>query len=85
MPVPFDAANKQYTAPGCEPLPAHYDGTHVVTCWSLTDRQIEELVETKRLWMGVMGSAPQPVWLTTDYPFTDQSAWPDLLGGDDEV
>lgn len=79
IPVKFDMTNKTVTAPGCEPLPVCVcnDG-HVVSCWELSDDQIKEITETRRLWLGIRGGQP-PVWLTVDYPFIESNEWSEII------
>ncbi len=51
----------------CSKLPVFTDGKQCVSCWELSDEEIEQLVKTKRLWLGVLSGATQPpVWLSTE-------------------
>ena len=53
------------------PLPAHIseDGT-VTTCWELNDHDIENLMETKKLWLQILtfNNPLQPVMISVEKP-----------------
>lgn len=61
---------------GVEPLPAYLsaDG-QVVSCWEVTDEDIKRMRETGCVWLSVLTYREplQPVCITTEYPFIDES------------
>ncbi|MGE0294925.1 MAG: hypothetical protein AB7P97_21470 [Hyphomonadaceae bacterium] len=81
QPTKFDEQNVQLGAPGCSDLPARYENGLFVSCWELTDEQIEVILKTRTVWLGVQASGHPPVWLTVALPFRSPEDWPELLGG----
>lgn len=81
-PVDFAEKNGTFTSPGCLPLPAciciENDLPTVITCWELTDEQLETLKDTRRVWLAVIGGQP-PVYLTTLCPIPTQETWDDEI------
>lgn len=68
-PVQFDGVNvvigkdqEEY-----QDLPAQIVGEKVITCWELSDQEVEEIVKSKKIWLGVLtfGMPFQPCLLTT--------------------
>mgnify|MGYP001095557830 CR=1 FL=1 len=50
----------------CMTLPVFTDGKQCLSCWELSDEEIKEIIETKRIWLAVMsGNSQPPVWLST--------------------
>lgn len=76
-PVPFEEQNIVYVAPGCGDLPAFQDGRQIITCWEISDEQLQVLSDTKRIYLWVTGAAQPPVSVCVDYPFPDTSHWPE--------
>ena len=63
------------TADECEPLSvwrgADINGYPVViACWKPTNKEIQEIVRTGRVWLIVMGDTMAPVQLVGHKPFT---------------
>jgi hypothetical protein len=57
--------------PEYQPLPAHVNAAGVVTsCWELSDAEIAELTETKKLWLQshTFGHALQPLLPSVEIP-----------------
>jgi len=57
--VEFDGANGRLGAPqGDEdrvyPLPVFRNGAVVVSCWELTEAEVEEIVKTKRIYLSLL-------------------------------
>lgn len=57
-PIQFPEANVVFAKdqPEYQPLPAHRIGDSmgtVVTCWELSDEEIETIVRTKKMWLSV--------------------------------
>lgn len=54
----------------CKSLPVFSNGEECISCWQLSDEEIEKLKETKCIWLGVLsGQTQPPVFLSVDYPF----------------
>lgn len=70
IPVEFPEANVTYAKdqPEYKPLPVFKDdkGT-VVSCWQLTDEDIEQIKENKCLWLSVMtfNQPLQPLFMSS--------------------
>lgn len=60
---------------GANPLPAVYgsDGgsINIISKWRLTWRDVLRVVVTRTVWLSVRGKATPPVYVGTEYPFTD--------------
>ncbi|GAB3272738.1 hypothetical protein GCM10027347_44560 [Larkinella harenae] len=58
--------------PEVVPLPVFRDGWNVISCWELTDDEIEVMRVTKRIYIGVVGGPSQPpIFATALPPFTN--------------
>jgi len=44
----------------------------VLSCWKLTQEELDEINKTKRVWLHVMGESMPPVWLSGKDPFEDK-------------
>ena len=71
-PIEFEGANCIYGAGQREylPLPAYKEDNErglVVTCWELNEEEIKELIEKKRLYVGMMtfNKPLQPLLVST--------------------
>jgi hypothetical protein len=59
-PIEFIEQNKTLGKPEsmtdeeCGSLPVFSDGNQCISCWQLTDEEIEKIKETKCIWLGVM-------------------------------
>lgn len=73
-PVMFDYQNCIYAEdqPEYLPLPAHKkeDGT-VISCWELSDNELEQLIKTKKIYIGVLtfNQPLQPILPIVRSPF----------------
>lgn len=73
-PIKFDYRNCVYAEdqPEYLPLPAHKmdDGT-VISCWKLTDEEIQELIKTKKLYISQLtfNEPLQPILPQVESPF----------------
>jgi hypothetical protein len=43
-----------------QPLPCYNNGAQTISCWELTDEEVEEVVKTRRIYMGVFGGVSSP-------------------------
>jgi hypothetical protein len=91
-PIKFEEANITFTGPeGIGDLPAcrvtdtNGRTIEIVSCWELSDRDLEEINSNRRIWLSVTGPGQPPVALLVDYPFqiTDKE-FPGLIGADEE-
>lgn len=70
-PKKFPQVNVMYgeDQPEYQPLPVYRseDG-QAISCWELTDEEIEKIKETKSIYLSIMtfGQLLQPVYLTVD-------------------
>lgn len=77
-PIDFPESNRNWKKPSsmtdeeCGPLPAFVDDTHSVSCWQLSQMELEEVQRTGVVWLGVCGSQP-PVWVTGERPFLKET------------
>ena len=56
------------------------DGIQVViSCWKITQKELEELKKTGRVWLWVWGRPMPPVALGTDHPFFLPESEPDRV------
>ena len=78
LPVKFDMANQNMTAPNCEPLPVFFGDGYFISCWEISNDQLKEITENRRIWLGIVGGQP-PVWLSTDNPFIDTNDWSEVI------
>lgn len=82
-PVPFKEQNTTFTRGEnaesvCE-LPAYVGKIRIdetpnlypciISCWMLTEPEIQEIVRTGRVWLGVMGTSQPPVFAAAISPF----------------
>lgn len=75
-PVSFEFSNQmQLSSRGSPQIP--FFTTHIdddpktmvtISCWELTDEEVEELKRTKRIWLTIHGNHP-PVDVCGRYPF----------------
>lgn len=42
----------------------------VISCWKLTQQELDEINRTGRVWLGVLGQTMPPCWLLGVSPFT---------------
>lgn len=74
---PVDLPHAQLlVAPGCFPLPAVHvtyadDVQAVVTAWELTPEEVQDVVQSGRIWLEVRGVTQPPVVLSTRCPYAD--------------
>lgn len=61
------------------------EGQIILSRWELTDEEIENIKETKSIWVELwtFGSRPQPMLLSTEHPILlgedKPEEWPDLM------
>ncbi len=68
-PVPFEEQNTTYVAEGCGDLPVFKQMPQIISCFELTDEEIEKLKHTNKIWVSVHAVDMPPIWLGVDKPF----------------
>lgn len=74
-PVEFAEQNIIYTKPAgmsdeeCSSLPVFQGEGQIISCWELSDEDIEKLKSTKKIWLHIWANGQPPVAVSTDYPF----------------
>lgn len=68
-PIKFEESNVTYVAEGCNDLPAYKGETQIISCWQLTEQDLETIKETGVIWFSVAGQSQPPIWLGTEKPF----------------
>ena len=74
QPVHFEDVNFTFTAPpgmdNCEPLPVCRvsDGSASVSCWELSDADVEQILIERRIFVVHCGAGMQPLWLHASNP-----------------
>lgn len=54
----------------CSALPTFRDGKQCISCWELSEQDLEEINKTKKVYLGVLsGNTQPPVFLTVQTPF----------------
>jgi hypothetical protein len=76
-PVEFPEMNTKLVAPGCGDLPVAHCGTHIVSCWDLTDEDRKRIADGGKIWFTIHAPFHPPILLTTDCPIVDQNEWPE--------
>jgi hypothetical protein len=70
VPVDFPGANltlgppKGMTEEEVRSMPVHHAKNHFISCWYLSDSEIEEIVRTRCVWQTLMGSGAQPSFIS---------------------
>ena len=70
-PIRTEHSNITYTAEGCYDLPATLvklpDGhEEVETVWELTDEEIEQIIQNRKVYLYIIGRSVPPVCLATE-------------------
>lgn len=66
-PVGFECANvlmlaaENMSSDECCDLPVYRDEHHIISCWRLTDDELETITETGVIWISVLGQGMPPV------------------------
>jgi hypothetical protein len=75
-PVDFPQSNRVFTKPAgmtdeeCAPLRVHDTGEALISCWQLTQAEVEVLQRTGRVWLWVHGRGHPPVNVEVEDPWT---------------
>ena len=73
-PVDFPESTLELKAPhgmeGCGSLPVFTDGQKCISCWELTDADLERLQDSRQVWIWVYsGQTQPPIAVDTQVPF----------------
>jgi hypothetical protein len=82
-PKTFPEQNMKFVHEDCADLPAFVGAGQVISAWEITDEELEVLQRTKTVYLSVWGQGTPPVALYAQYPFTDQSEYPEILETDE--
>lgn len=75
LPSNFDESNGSLDPPKgvspdeCHPLYVFRDGRHVVSCWRVTQDELDEINRTGRVWLTIWGPTMPPALPSGTYPF----------------
>lgn len=75
-PIQFEQANSMFVAPGCGNLPiANVSPTPngpmiLISCWELTEEDLDRILVTKKIWFQCVGIQP-PIAVNTEFPFAE--------------
>lgn len=75
-PINFTEANAVYKL-GDNPdqnLPAFKDAQSIISCWELEDSDIEQIKETKKMWVRIYAAGQPPICLHVEHPFIPEPA-----------
>jgi hypothetical protein len=76
-PIKFAQSNLTYTHPECRELPAYRGEGKVISCWALTDEELELIQRTKRIFVSIAMIGPDgqplqpPIYPSVHSPFID--------------
>lgn len=77
-PISFPQSNKDLIKPDsmtdkeCGTLPVFTNGNQCISCWSLSDDDIERIKRTGRVWLSVhSGPTQPPVMVSSEFPFDE--------------
>lgn len=65
-PIKFKGFNSELKAPSgmdelsCSTLPVFKNGVNCVSCWKLTEEEIQEIIKTKRIFVSLWSGVTQP-------------------------
>lgn len=79
VPASFDESTEALSRPTgmtddeCEPLSVWRGKANglptVISCWKLTQSELDEINRTGRVWMGICGQTMPPAWIAGENPF----------------
>lgn len=75
-PTDFNESNTVLNKPDgmtdeeCGALPVFRDGKQCISCWELSDDDLININQNRKVYLGILSGATQPpVYLTTESPF----------------
>lgn len=72
--IPFPEHNRVFVGEGCYDLPVLVietpKGVEHVSCWQLSEEDLEIVKQTGCVWLGILNSQP-PVFVSAEKPFVE--------------
>lgn len=66
--VGFEGANEILLAPvgddNCSDLECFKDGHNTISCWRLSERELEEIAKTGVVWFAAVGNTHPPIYIS---------------------
>lgn len=82
-PKDFPEANSTFLAPDgmpdVRPLRAFVGEGGVISCWEITDADMDIIQNTRQIWLYVMMNFQPPISLFAEMPFTPPVEFPELI------
>ena len=79
-PTSFPEQNFVFTAPEnmpeCGNLPAFLHQGGVLSCWEISDEELEVIAKTKRIWVNMSTHTIPPTSISVEIPFQDPVDFP---------
>lgn len=72
-PIKFKECNVNYVADGCKDLPVHKSDNQIISCWELSEEEIQKIIKNKVIWLSIWGKEQLPVCLLAETPFMEHS------------
>lgn len=73
----FPEANATLQAPpgrdDIRELPIHQHSAWSISCWQLSEKEVEEVARTGIVWLHVMGNTHPPVYVGGERPFREKA------------
>ena len=89
-PIGFKESNQVLSAPKgreeeVDQLPVFVDNTQYVSCWKLTEDDLEKLKSDPRIWLGVLSKGHPPVYLLAESPFIEKYSPQYIASGESDL
>lgn len=88
-PVDFPEANFTFQAPDgmpdCGTMRAFVHNGGIVHCWEFSEKDIEILQNTKRVWVSLISTSQPPMSLSVEMPFVPVMDLPEVIGDDTDL
>ena len=77
-PINFEQSNMTMTAHDCDGLPVAHaitpsDLEVYISCWELSDEELQQIIKTKQIWLWQFGDHVQPVAVAVEHPFDNKT------------
>lgn len=79
LPIDFPEANYKYVLNNADQqkagefhdstLPVFRNGEETISCWDVTDEDLEMIKNTRQIWLRIVGPHQPPCQVTADSPF----------------
>lgn len=67
--VKFTQANVKFVAEDCKDLHAYSGDDLIISCWELDGNDLMTILQTKRVWLHIVGTDQPPMMLSVKQPF----------------